>query len=173
MIKRCVAGALSRFGPAVPLLAVALAGCVTTYSDQHTGSAGVGGAIQQPFRDVSLMRENPPEVLLRAAAEPYRLAPISGCLEIRSEVASLDSVLGPDIDTPSVDGKASGNDAISLVTDTIGGILSLPFRWVIRRVSGAEQRERDLANAILAGMVRRGYLKGVLRSMDCPSGPPP
>ncbi len=172
MIKRCVAGVISGLRLAVPLSLAGLSACVSTYSDSQAGAGGVGGAVQQPFRDISLMQENPPEILKRAASGPYQFSPASGCPEILAEIAGLDAVLGPDIDVPRADGQASGSGATSVVTDAIGGILSLPFRGVIRRMSGAEQRERELANAILAGMVRRGYLKGLLPSKDCAGAPP-
>jgi hypothetical protein len=111
----------------------------------------------QPFRDLSLVREVAPEVLQRAAAGPYDVARIASCAAAQAEVADLDAALGPDLEP---DGKASGLTVQGLAADLLGGAIGLPFRGVVRHLTGAEQRDQALRAAVLAGMVRRGFLKG-------------
>lgn len=58
-------------------------------------------------------------------------------------------------------------DATQILTGAVSGALSLPYRGIIRRVTGADRRERLLRRAILAGMVRRGFLKGAAHAAGC------
>ena len=44
----------------------------------------------------------------------------------------------------------------------------IPFRGLIREVSGAADHQRDFEEAIFAGAVRRGYLKGLGEARECP-----
>ena len=43
----------------------------------------------------------------------------------------------------------------------------IPFRGIVREVSGAAPAERRLAAAIDAGFARRGFLRGVLSARGC------
>jgi hypothetical protein len=43
----------------------------------------------------------------------------------------------------------------------------IPFRGLIREISGAAPAQRRLNAAIDAGFARRGYLRGVLRTRGC------
>ena len=54
------------------------------------------------------------------------------------------------------------------IRDAVG----LPFRGVVRRLSGAEARDRELRAYVLAGIVRRAFLKGVAQAHDCPAVAP-
>jgi hypothetical protein len=54
-----------------------------------------------------------------------------------------------------------------MTVDAIGGVIGLPFRGVIRTLSGADYRERVLADAILSGIARRAFLKGAGRAAGC------
>lgn len=111
------------------------------------------------------MRQTPPAVLAEAAAAPYALTSDAACDVIEAEIDELDRVLGPDLDRTGVDRESS--IAIDLATSAIGDVIGLPFRGVVRRMSGAERRDQDLADAVLAGMVRRGFLRGAATSRSC------
>jgi hypothetical protein len=160
---------LSGFG----LCALAASSCTTTHTNRDNQ---IGSAVRQPFRDVSLVREEPPEILKRAAAAPYDLQMPPDCGAVFAEIAALDAVLGPDVDKVDVNEK-TGIDAGGLTASAIGGVIGLPFRGVIRTVSGAEYREEVLADAILSGIARRAFLKGTAHAGDCeepatPNDPP-
>jgi hypothetical protein len=73
-------------------------------------------------------------------------------------------VLGPDLDAADEQEDDSEFDASGLLSGAIGGIVGLPYRSIVRRLSGAAGRERVLRDAIFAGMVRRAFLKGAART---------
>jgi hypothetical protein len=131
----------------------------------------MGNAVGQPFKDFGVTREDPPEILKRAAMAPYALLNGQECGALLDEIAAIDGVLGPDLDAQDIYAKQSGTDAAALAADAIRGVIGLPFRGVIRWVSGADAREKVLADAILAGMVRRAYLKGAAHAAGCLPAP--
>jgi len=59
-----------------------------------------------------------------------------------------------------------------LLRDAIRGLADLPYRNVLRQLSGAAAADRTRAKAILAGMVRRGFLKGLSQGRGCPNPGP-
>jgi len=49
-----------------------------------------------------------------------------------------------------------------------GGVSSvIPYRGVVRQLTGAEKRARSRNDALLAGTVRRAYLKGYAEMLRC------
>ena len=152
---------------------VATSGCAATTYSQRVGDRRMSGAFEQPFADSGWTRENPPQVLIHAAEAPYALPGDAACAAILDEVAALDQVLGPDLDAEDHPGEEFGENArsfvIGAVADAIGGVVGLPYRSIVRRVSGANRRERTLREAIFAGMVRRAFLKGVARTACAPN----
>ena len=124
-----------------------------------------------PLADLNLARDPIPEVLVRAFALPYDDTGLMNCHAVREEIGNLDAVLGEDLDTgeqtrtpSSIEGMAQG-----VVTGFI------PFRGVIRHLSGAKKHEWEFRAAITAGLVRRAYLKGLGQGMGCayPARPAP
>ena len=147
----------------------AACGCAsTTYADKP-GDERLQNALEQPFRDVSWMRENPPDILIRAVENPYEWARESGCTDILSEIEALDLVLGPDLDQILEEDGETNRDGNAVLSGAIGSLIGLPYRGIVRTISGAGKRERELRKAILAGMVRRGFLKGLALDAGCRS----
>ena len=145
-----------RFGPVLALCTGLLAAPVA----QAAQPGSVARAVGQPFRDLSLIQDKLPDALKRAAESPYEISRAANCALIQLEITDLDAALGPDIDELGAD---------SLAADLIGGVVKLPFRSILRRVSGAQAREEAMRAAVLAGMVRRGFLKGRLSQLACPA----
>ncbi|CAN5907990.1 hypothetical protein BH11PSE1_BH11PSE1_00650 [soil metagenome] len=143
-----------------------LAGCATQPMPRPDTRADLGRAAVQPLRDLSLLRETAPAVLQRAAVAPYDLAQAGDCPSLREELNALDSALGPDL---APGDKTEGVSIGGLAADLIAGAMGLPFRGAVRWVSGARSRDAALKTAVLAGMVRRGFLKGRLGLMACAS----
>lgn len=139
--------------------AACLAGCATTVQPEAE-SDPVGAALAQPLHDLNLVRGEAPQALVRAAEAPYRAT--RDCADISAELAELDGLLGPDIDATQVKGGAA--DFVGAVVSSAAG---LPFRGVVRRLTGAHQRDEAVAAAILGAAVRRGYLKGERAALDC------
>lgn len=133
---------------------------------QAAAQDAVSKAVGQPFRDLSLIQDKLPEVLKHAAESPYDLTTSVDCPQIRLEISELDAALGPDLDEL---GSKKGSAAGSMVSDLIGGVVKIPFRGILRRVSGAQKRDDAIRAATLAGMVRRGFLKGRLSQLACPA----
>lgn len=117
-----------------------------------------------PLTTLNLARDPIPPVLLQARAAPYANQGISGCDDIRREVADLEAVLGDDFDTTPPEERAvsAGGVAQSLLGSLI------PFRGVIRELSGAKAHEHNFREAISAGLMRRAYLKGIGQQLGCP-----
>ena len=154
-------------------LCLAVSACATTtYAGRSPDEDRLGNAMQQPLRDLSWMREDPPEILKQAVIDPYRLAAPPRCEDILSEIAALDALLGPDVDAYELD-EDSSPDAGGLAVDAVASFVGLPFRGLFRWISGADQREKVLADAILSGVARRSFLKGAARQAGCPIAPVP
>ena len=146
---------------AILALAGLLAGCAT----QAPVSGDVSTSAQQPLRDLNLLRDTPAEVLTQARQSPYVPPADPACPAIAAELALLDAALGPDIDgqrEPEKDDLAA-----KLASDAVGDLIGLPYRGLVRRVTGAERREREVRAQKLAGSIRRGFLKGWARGLGC------
>lgn len=168
-------------------------------ADTVTGTVdGAWQAVQMPFEDLNLKRQDIPEKLQKVVANPYDLPPHLLCEGIRKEIGELDALLGPDICTPY---NPTGAPAKALpwkpVTTTICtprdptgvsrkgeyvekgvgyakehavGMVSskaniIPFRGVVRKVTGAEKHAKEVDRAYQAGKLRRAFLKGVAASL--------
>lgn len=116
-----------------------------------------------PVTDLNIDKKEIPAILLSAQDQPYSLNGLGRCGMLISEVAALDDVLGPDLDLPEEE-----RDRISAgrVAKTVVGSF-IPFRGLIREVSGANDHDRKVRAAIQAGVARRGFLKGVGMSRGC------
>lgn len=116
-----------------------------------------------PITDLNLAKDDIPPALLAAVAAPYASEGLSSCDRIADAIAPLDATLGPDMDVAAQDSEriSAGAVAKSVVASFI------PFRGVIRELSGAADHQREFQAAIYAGAVRRGYLKGLGQQMKC------
>lgn len=148
------------------LCLLAAGGCATTTYHFRPGDNRVELAIQGPLRDLGMMREEPPEILTRAVDDPYALPSGLDCAANLAEIAELDQILGPDLRLPGEEADEL-IDPSGLVSGVISGALGLPYSSIIRRLTGAAQRDRALRGAIIAGMVRRSFLRGIVYSQGC------
>lgn len=110
------------------------------------------------------MRKATPPVLANAAVAPYAAATPTNCAALVAEIAALNEALGPDLDVAPEKRPGFAEDT---AIAALGSLFKLPFRGVIRKVSGAERLDRETALAVLSGMVRRGYLKGLASADGC------
>ena len=120
-----------------------------------------------PLADVNLHKKDVPPVLEAALANPYDLAGLNTCAGFSSAIMDLDSALGDDIDVAraKTDDEKMGNSAGAIAKSVIGSFI--PFRGVIRELSGANAQQRAWDRALYAGSVRRAFLKGVGQSKGC------
>ena len=120
----------------------------------------------QPVRDVGIMKRQVPPILVKAQNDPYTLKGLKTCKQLAAEVTSLNVVLGPDY---VVGNEIKENRAGKLaeaggktVVNTI-----IPFRGLVRELTGAAPADRRLNAALDAGYARRGFLRGVHAKQGC------
>lgn len=122
--------------------------------------------VTAPFRDTNVVQEKIPPLLLQSSANPYSLAGIRNCGQFKSAIQDLDRLLGPDVDQlKPKDGQSVGETALGVTEDLATGFI--PFRGVIRRISGAAAQEKKARAAVYAGGLRRAYLKGMAQGRGC------
>ncbi|WP_156423720.1 hypothetical protein [Erythrobacter sp. YT30] len=138
-------------------------GLASPAASQDVDGDDVKDVAETPLEDIGLSSDEIPEALVEAAKDPYASEGFATCNSIVAEVAKLDTVLGEDYD---IAGAAdTGLDMKGAAKSVVGSII--PFRGVVREISGAAGDERKMRAAVIAGMVRRGYLKGLGQSRGC------
>lgn len=158
------------------LLALPLAACAVGRKDgspqilttPEANREDLQGAMSSPLRDVNVLRTKIPSVLLQATSDPYGVPP-SGCPALQARVAELNDALGQDLDyvTPDPTMQQQGrNGALGFLSGAASDLI--PFRSWVRRLTGAEQHDAVVRQAITAGAVRRAYLKGLGEANGCP-----
>lgn len=131
---------------------------------------GIRGAVTSPLRDVNVLRTKIPMVLLIAAQDPYARPRPNTCAGLIAAVHQLNEALGADLDEPpSRDQQDLTERGTGLAIDALGSAARgvIPMRGWVRRLTGAEQHDREVTAAITAGQVRRAYLKGLGESRGC------
>ncbi|MBO9574563.1 MAG: hypothetical protein J7494_02385 [Sphingobium sp.] len=133
-------------------------------------SKSAGRIATQPVRDVGLSKDKIPSILEAAVADPYGLRS-SRCKAVVAELEELNEALGRDFDSPPVKG-----DKVSQIASAGGEAIVnslIPFRGLVREVTGAAGAERRKIAAINAGIARRGFLRGIAKDHRCKVPPPP
>ncbi len=136
-------------------------------AQQNQSDLGQAGTIaSQPARDVGAVKTKIPPLLEEAGEAPYSMNGTGSCPAIANSVRALNSVLGPDFDefTPA-HGTRGGAIAKAGGTALVDSII--PFRGLVREVSGAAAADRRLLLAKFAGVARRGFLRGIYRTRGC------
>lgn len=126
-------------------------------------SPGMRDIAATPIQDLNLARDEIPAVLQRAAIATYEADGLDNCARIGAAIAMLDAALGPDFDV-----SADQRDQISvgrMAKSAIGSLM--PFRSIVREITGAADHQRQFEEAIFAGAVRRGFLKGLGQQRGC------
>ncbi len=138
-----------------------------------TTGKGVTHAASTPLRDFGLSKEEIPPAV--ASAVMLKYAPPETCAQATVLVRGFDAVLGDDIDRPEDkddDGLIARGAVeaskliIGAAKDEVTGLI--PFRGLVRRVSGAKAHEKKVQNAIYVAHLRRAFLKGWANAQGCP-----
>ncbi len=135
-------------------------------TSEEASSENLGAAVTSPLRDINVVRSQIPDLLKKAQVDPYA-PPAPGCEPLKAEIDQYDAVLGDDYDDRK-DDKSQGGMAkpvLGVVANTVSDVI--PLRGWVRRLSGAEAHDEQIRQAIKAGMVRRGYLKGLYNAGTC------
>ncbi len=158
--------------PMLLLLSCSAGGCASAYRPNEAKGAGdhMKDVLNQPFADLNLSRQQLPAILSRAAAAPFQRP--DDCEGLAREIAALSFALGPALSrsaAPPASPQSSDHNAEAQAWNTArsatGGLI--PFRGVIRWLSGADQQERQIQQAVLSGYVRRAYLEGIRDAEHC------
>lgn len=144
-------------------LATLVASPVFAQDKQQSTAERAGDIAEQPAKDVGAVKTKIPPVLQQAAAAPYSLSGLSKCARIADAFDELGEALGPDF-VQGVDRKKSRK--VKVTGDTVAGLI-VPFRGLVREVSGAASAQRELNAAVDAGFARRGFLRGVYQTRGC------
>jgi hypothetical protein len=202
-LKSALSGAAtSQFGALLLLVGAGftLTGCVTMPTPDFAGAThaahqradqvsnaaedrmpGVNDAVQAPLRDLNMVDDEIPTILVRAYQHPYDMRGLDSCPSILDQVTALDLALGPDVDIPRSPSARddmldkgrglAGAAALDAVRSATTGVI--PVRSWVRRLSGANRAEQEAKAIALAGSVRRGFLKamGIQRGCDWPAAP--
>lgn len=119
--------------------------------------------ISQPAKDVGVSKTKIPPSLLAASQDPYSLTGLDSCQRIADAARVLDAALGPDYTVGGpVDKTSTGKAVGGAVVNSL-----IPFRGVVREISGAAAADREFAAAAQAGFARRGFLRGVHQARGC------
>lgn len=124
-------------------------------------------AVTTPAKDIGLKKTEIPAKLIAIQDDPYSLDGLRRCAAIIQEVKELDAVLAADVNEEVDKSKAEKREETAgrVAGGIIGGLI--PFRGIVREISGAAGDERKYNAAVYAGVVRRGFLKGVGRERGC------
>ncbi len=147
-----------------PSVLALLAGCASGEG------ARLNTAATTPLSDLNLVNAPIPELLLAAQKAPYAMPADASCPALAAAVRALDEVLGPDLDAPASEAnpglvERGADAALGALQHGAEGVV--PFRGWVRKLSGAERYSKQVAAAIAAGSVRRGFLKGVASARAC------
>lgn len=125
-----------------------------------------GNIASQPVRDIGLDKDEIPPVLLKAVENPYATPTSRTCKGLKASLGELNAVLGEDF---TVGAKANENRT-GKIAEAVGKTIVnslIPFRGLVREISGAAPQERRLQAAVTAGIARRGYLRGLAANKGC------
>ena len=142
--------------------------------------SGFGDAALSPLEDVNLKRAKIPEKF-KEIKNPYLVDVETSCEQIDKEVRSLDALLGRDWDVPPPDKKgvsdraADGASTAFLDAVSSGASGFIPYRGIVRTVSGANSHATKVRKAYERGSHRRTFLKGIGLAKGCeyPASPLP
>jgi hypothetical protein len=129
-----------------------------------------GRVVTQPLQDLNVSGNNIPPELQAIIDRPYDISMLRTCADKRKAVAELTKVLGPDIDSPQATARGQSPSEFALGAAESAATSLIPGRSLIRKVSGADAAERRLRAAILAGQLRRAYIRGNARGTNCQIG---
>ncbi|MES2298229.1 MAG: hypothetical protein V4582_14380 [Pseudomonadota bacterium] len=129
----------------------------------------VGDVMSSPLNDLNLANTPIPPILQEARLHPYLPPSEQSCEALAALVRELDAVLAPDLDAEAVPGSGAAgmveNAGMSALRRTIEGFV--PFRGILRTLSGADRYADTVAASIVAGNIRRAYLKGLGQAKAC------
>ncbi|MGH6909292.1 MAG: hypothetical protein ACREE0_06940 [Phenylobacterium sp.] len=137
------------------------------YVETRKQAAEIG---MQPARDVGLLKRKVPPVLEDALADPYSTRGLKTCAQLAAAVRTLTEALGPDYRAGVVYREnRAGKLAAAGGKTVINSII--PYRSLVREITGAAPADRHMNAVIDAGLARRGFLRGLQQKQRCKTTP--
>jgi hypothetical protein len=136
-------------------------------TDEERRIEKAGDIAVQPVRDVGLTNSGIHPALSDAVIAPYKVPKRMDCRWLNWELARLNQALGPDFD---IEDKPQ-EDKVERLAFAGGEMVVnslIPFRGLVREISGAAPSDRRKAAAVNAGLARRGYIRGLAQTRSCP-----
>lgn len=136
-------------------------------TDEEKRIEKAGDIAVQPVRDVGLTSSGIHPALSDAVVAPYKVPKRMDCRWLNWELARLNQALGPDFD---IEDKPQ-EDKVERLAFAGGEMVVnslIPFRGLVREISGAAPSDRRKAAAVNAGLARRGYIRGLAQTKSCP-----
>jgi hypothetical protein len=128
----------------------------------------VSGVAEKPLKDLNIIKPEVDPYLEPLMKNPYTMTNLKTCKDLKAAIARLDSVLGPDIDSAAAQNQTKQSPA-EFALDTgasVAGSL-IPLSGLIRKVSGADARQKYANAAVYAGGLRRAFVKGLAKGKGC------
>lgn len=143
-------------------------------SDEIEAGEELRAVLTQPLDDFNLTRKEIPPELVRIRVNPYVAPSAMTCAAFAQEIVAIDKLVGPDLEilSPAAEKEIfSKENATNAARNVARSAASswIPFRDLVREVTGAERHARALREAVLAGFVRRSYMKGLSQARRCPA----
>jgi hypothetical protein len=158
---------MKMIGTATLFLALAVPALAQEKPEKKDDTLNKAGQIAtQPVRDIGLDKDKIPEVLQRAVEYPYVPPASRTCKALNADMTELNGALGADFVADRQENENRTGKIAEAVGKTIVNTL-IPFRGLVREVSGAAPAERRLEAAVAAGIARRGYLRGMAVEKGC------
>jgi hypothetical protein len=135
----------------------------SNYEETRKQAVDIG---MQPARDMGLSKRKIPPVLEDALADPYGIRKLKTCAQLAAAVRTLNDALGPDYVTG---GEYHENRAGKLAAAGGKAVINsiIPYRSLVREITGAAPADRYLDAVVDAGLARRGFLRGVQYKQRC------
>lgn len=125
-------------------------------------------SIVTPLHDFNMVRKDIPMVLQQSLENPFKLEPPQEwtCDNSAARLDELDNVLGPDNQAPD---KGLSKEVSKFVRNQISDFATgwLPFRGMVRRVTGSAAHDEKVAASWRAGERQRAYLYGWREAREC------
>jgi hypothetical protein len=158
--------------------AIGLTACASTVKPTKRDDKNLGTVVAAPLKDLGIVRAEAPKQLsdIRYPYDQARLE--NGCPQIRYEIDALEKLLGAETYITAA-GKSGTETAKNAAGGAVMGAAEsattsfIPFRGVVRGVTGASARETEIDRAILMGLMRRSFLRGYGLASECDGVLPP
>ncbi len=125
-----------------------------------------GRIASQPARDAGIAKTEIPPILEQATEAPYAMPSNRTCKGLNAAMAELTAALGPDFGNGTGNNENRTGKIIEAGGRTVINSL-IPFRGLVREVTGAAPAQRRLEAAISTGIARRGFLRGLATAKGC------